>query len=362
MQATWRFFTAFNIPVKIHWSFSLIFVWIFFVGWFNEFELAKVLWLSLIFIALFICVILHEFGHALMAKFYGVQTRDIILSPIGGLARLEKLPKNPIQELFIALAGPLVNFGIAMLLFIVLIALNKQELALEKSFFTNLGIGKFNFIKLIFDMNLALGVLNLIPAFPMDGGRIFRALLSLKLSSETATKYSAILGQLLAIIAIILGFTIFKNPVLPIVGAFIFFLANQEYRNFKFLKKLDETPLAKILRPNYTKLYLTDTIEEVLQKKGEHENSFLIFNKEESLQGVLHATFLKDAIKSKNEDDFVEKYLSPNFEYLSVDRNVKDLYFTLQKNGYSILPVIEHGEIIGVIDRTALVDLIKGRE
>ena len=106
---------------------------------------------------------------------------------------------------------------------------------------------------------------------------------------------------------------------------------------------------------------MIDTIAEVIEKQNKDEHSFLIFDQQENLQGVLHATFLKDAIKSKNENDLVEKYLSPNFEFVSADTNVKELYFTLQKNGYSILPVIMHGVIIGVIDRTAYVQFTQKR-
>jgi Zn-dependent protease len=354
MQGTWRFFTAFNIPVKIHWSFGLIFVWVFFVGWFNAFEVDKILWLGLIFLGLFICVILHEYGHALTARWFGVGTKDIILSPIGGLARLEKLPQKPMQELLIALAGPLVNFAIALLLIALIYVMNKAFI-FENPFFSNLDISVDNFLRLMFDMNLALGLLNLIPAFPMDGGRILRALLSLRLDSSTATKWAAYLGQGIAVIAIILGFTIIKNPVLPIVGAFIFFLANQEFRNLKFTQRLDALEMNNLLRTDFTRIYLEDTIDQVSTKKMGHENSFLIFDQEENLVGVLHATFLKDALKRNKGTEVVSTYLSTNFEILPYDIKIKSVYYKMQNAGYSILPVFKNDQIIGVIDRSGFV-------
>ncbi|MEL6987948.1 MAG: M50 family metallopeptidase, partial [Bacteroidota bacterium] len=140
MQGTWKFFSLFNIPVKIHWSFGLIFIWIFLVGYINSFQWDKILWLGLIFLVLFTCVIMHEFGHALSAKWYGVRTRDIILSPIGGLARLEKVPSNPIHEFFIALAGPMVNFVIALILFLCIYFFAPKSY-LHAAFFSSLEIG-----------------------------------------------------------------------------------------------------------------------------------------------------------------------------------------------------------------------------
>jgi len=357
MQGTWRFFTVFNIPVKIHWSFGLIFVWVFFVGWFNAFEVNKILWLGLIFLGLFACVILHEYGHALTARWFGVGTRDIILSPIGGLARLEKLPQKPMQELLIALAGPAVNFGIAILLTVLIFSLNKSFI-FENAIFSNIEISVDNFLRLMFDMNLALGLLNLIPAFPMDGGRILRALLSLKMKPAIATKWSAYLGQGIAVVAIILGFTIFKNPVLPIVGAFIFFLANKEYRNLRFTQQLAALIMDNLLRKNFTKIYLDDSIDQVRSRKLENENSFLIFDKDDNIAGVLHATFLKDAIKRNKGAEKVATYLSTNFEIIPYDIKIEAVYYKMQNTGYSILPVFKNDQIIGVVDRTGFVEAL----
>ena len=119
MRGSLRLFTWFGIPVHLHWSFGLIFLYAFWIGYDNNLDISGTVWLMGFFVALFGCVLLHEYGHALTARRYGVATHDIILTPIGGIARLEKMPEKPVQEFVVAIAGPLVNVAIALLLFAV---------------------------------------------------------------------------------------------------------------------------------------------------------------------------------------------------------------------------------------------------
>jgi Zn-dependent protease len=117
MGGSLKLFTWFGIPVHLHWTFGLIFLYAMWIGFSNGLTLVDTGWLMVFFIALFTCVLLHEYGHSLTARRYGVQTQDIILTPIGGIARLERMPEKPVQEFLVALAGPMVNVVIALLLF-----------------------------------------------------------------------------------------------------------------------------------------------------------------------------------------------------------------------------------------------------
>ena len=126
MKGTLKIATLFNIPVFLHWSFPLIFVWILFLGYQIDAGVQPIVMLSVFFISIFSCVVLHEYGHALTARKYGVNTRDIILSPIGGVARLEKIPSRPIEELLVAIAGPAVNLVIALILLPILLLFRKD--------------------------------------------------------------------------------------------------------------------------------------------------------------------------------------------------------------------------------------------
>lgn len=226
-----------QIPVFIHWSFSLILGWIAYLCIQEGADWVISLWLATFAAAVFTCVVLHEYGHALMARRFGVQTRDIILLPMGGLARLESLPQNPIEEFYIAIAGPMVNIAIAIMLspylwisdfgladFQLLFSENNAELQIYSPF-------QF-LIPLLIGTNLMLAFFNMLPAFPMDGGRVFRALLTLALGRLKATQIAATLGQIIALIFMAAG-VYFRHPIIPLVGVFVFLAAMYEYRNIK---------------------------------------------------------------------------------------------------------------------------------
>ena len=203
----------------IHWSFGMLVLFVIYIGLTNKLSFSEILAFGLYVIILFICVVLHEYGHALMARKYGVKTRDIILSPIGGVARLEKIPEEPYKELLIAIAGPLVNVVIAILLSTLTLIIFSGGILPSAE---NLELLKYpsEFIRFVIVMNIALFVFNLIPAFPMDGGRILRSLLAMKWGRVKATRIAAFVGRILAIGFVIFGVTI-GNILLSVIGVFI---------------------------------------------------------------------------------------------------------------------------------------------
>ncbi|HFA50145.1 MAG TPA: site-2 protease family protein [Bacteroidetes bacterium] len=214
----------------LHWSFILLFVFLLYYGCSENYSLHEFLWWAAFGGALFLSILLHEFGHALMAKRYGVKTKDITLLPIGGMARLNRLPDKPKHELLVAVAGPLVNVGIAILLvphfwWIVKPALAQHEIPAPE----NIDNDFFFFLPLLLFLNLLLAVFNMLPAFPMDGGRMLRALLSIKWGRLRATKAAVFIGHFIAAAMVIFG--IWRNQLsYTFIGAFIYFTANREYR------------------------------------------------------------------------------------------------------------------------------------
>jgi Zn-dependent protease len=176
---------------------------------------------------------LHELGHALAAKKYGIRTQDIILLPIGGVARLERMPNRPIQELWVALAGPAVNVVIAALLAICLwftkTLTPDNQLAMTTS----------AFVERIMGVNIFLVLFNMIPAFPMDGGRVFRALLATRVAYSKATQVSANLGQGIALLFGVIG--LFYNPILLFIAFFVWMGAAQETRMIRAKSALNRT-------------------------------------------------------------------------------------------------------------------------
>lgn len=224
-----------GVPIKIHYSIVLTFGLVAYVAIENDLSTAQTLGFGAYFLCLFICVLLHEYGHILMARHYGIETQDIILSPIGGIARLKGFPNKPGQEIIIALAGPLVNVIIVLMIRVIFWLLGVGRInpdIIDYSIFSN----PIGFLHMVMVMNGFLCLFNLIPAFPMDGGRVFRGLLSYKMSKEKATYVASIVGRVFAVAFIALGIYN-KMWVLVLIGVFVFFAAGIEYAAIKRAKQ-----------------------------------------------------------------------------------------------------------------------------
>ncbi len=205
--------------VHVHLTFFLLLLWVAVVGWQAGGAPGAVE--GLLFILLvFLCVVLHEFGHVLVARRYGIRTPDITLLPIGGVASLERMPEKPSQELAVAVAGPLVNVVIAGLLVVLLGA------RFELSEVSELQAAQLSLAGRLAAVNVIIVLFNLIPAFPLDGGRMLRALLAMRLDRARATMLAARIGQGFAILFAVLG--LFGNPILLLIAVFIFFAAQAE--------------------------------------------------------------------------------------------------------------------------------------
>lgn len=205
--------------VRVHLTFFLLLAFVFASHWRQGGTAAA--WDGVIFFsAVFLCVLLHEFGHVAAAARYGIRTPDVTLWPFGGVASLERMPERPSQELVVALAGPAVNIVIALLLVLILGA-NVGGDALDTIEDPGQGL-----LARLAAVNVALVVFNMIPAFPMDGGRVLRALLAMKLGLPRATEIAAFIGQGIAVALAVIGF--FVNPMLILIGAFVFMAAAGE--------------------------------------------------------------------------------------------------------------------------------------
>src|SRR6266704_3397071 len=206
-----------GIQLRIHITFLLLIAWLAF-GYYAEGGSAVALGRVLFVLLLFVCVVLHEFGHAIAAKNFGINTPDITLLPIGGVARLQRMPDEPRQELIIALAGPLVNVVIAFTLFAVV---GWRGLAAQAA------MGGSDLLAQLLVINVVLVLFNLLPAFPMDGGRVLRALLATRLSYARATQIAASIGQGCAFVFGFLGL-FGPNPFLLFIALFVYIGASQE--------------------------------------------------------------------------------------------------------------------------------------
>lgn len=348
--------TFWQIPVKIHWSFGLLLLFVLYTAFTNGLKMWQSIGFVFYVLLLFLCVVFHEYGHALTARRYGVITRDILLSPIGGVARLESMPDKPKQEFFIAIAGPIVNIIIATILGLILFFTTGQ-------IFPDVNDFRFDdpaeFVRYIAWMNLALFMFNLIPAFPMDGGRILRALLAAKLGKVRATHIAMRIGRILAI-----GFVIFgifnQQLILAMIGLFIFMMAGQEYEQTRVMSILSKTRVRDIMRTSFTKLHLSDSYAHVLEKYyREGEQNFLVFDSMGNLSGTVPELFIKDTIKNNTPDKSVNQLMSSRTVKVSPEDMLKDVIEKMKTEGVAIVAVEDNNQLIGILDRNNIENHIK---
>jgi Zn-dependent protease len=252
MRWSWRIGRLAGIGIYVHATFFLLILFILFVNWQQGKSLATALAGVFFILVIFGCIVLHELGHALAARHYGIQTRDITLLPIGGLARLERMPDVPIQELWVALAGPAVNAVIAgVLLGFDLAAGIHPDLA---TFRWSGG----SFLNKLMVVNFWLLAFNLIPAFPMDGGRVLRALLARRMEYTRATHTAARVGQGIAYLFGLVG--LFTDPFLLFIALFVWMGAEQEAAMTQMHTSLGGIPVQRAMLTDFRTLQPDDPL------------------------------------------------------------------------------------------------------
>lgn len=356
MKGAVKILTAFNIPVFIHWSFGLILAYVLYISNDEGLSGSETIWAVITVLGLFFCVTLHEFGHALAARRYGVGTKDIALYPIGGIARLERLPKKPIQEFVVAIAGPLVNFAICLIILPYMIFISDSFNALGGG----LASSASDFLPVMFILNLVLGLFNLIPAFPMDGGRILRALLSIPFDRVKATLVAARIGQAFGLLAVYLAVaTEYTGPFTAFIGFFIFMMAQQEYRFVKTEEKLNSGFVKDIMRKEFTRFFPEEPMYSAINElRKDVERNFLVFSKDEKLVGILNQQGILNAIKEEKRTSEVYQYMSQKIVAVSKETTLGKVFEVMQE-GISICPVMEGNEVIGVVDVTGMNKFMK---
>lgn len=354
-EGTIKLATFFEIPVKVHWTFGLLLAFVMYSAFMDSADWGQaMIFVGFVFV-LFLCVILHEYGHAIAARKFGVKTKDIILSPIGGVARLNNMPSKPAQELVIAIAGPFVNLVIFSTLTLILWQFTGKILP------ENDGMqfqSPLEFLRWVNLLNISLFVFNLIPAFPMDGGRVLRALLALKIGRVKATHLASVIGRILAVGFIAYG-VYSQNLILSLIGLFIFMMAGKEYDQTKLSELVQTSKAKEVMRNQFTKLQLHDGYPFVIQRFHEGEKNFVVFDITGNPIGTLPELFIKDAIDHPNDILTIgERYVS-NTQNISPDMVLDDIISLMKGKGIAILPVVSDGEVQGVIDRNDIETFIR---
>ncbi len=340
-----------GIKIFIHWTFLILLGWIFIMHYQMGHGVYAGFMGVLFILALFGCVTLHELGHALTAKRFKIITKSITLLPIGGLAQLERLPEKPARELLVAIAGPLVNVALAIILFFYLSlsgnmpSLTQMQHMNESGFWLNL-----------FSANVMLALFNLIPAFPMDGGRVLRALLSFRLERGTATKIAAGVGQLLAIGFVFLGF--FSNIWLAFIGVFIYLGAGAE-ASFETMKSaLAGYTVKDVLMRQFTSLLPHDTLEKAVQALLNGQEREFVVVENDKVKGILTRRELVKGLSEFGKISPVSNVMRKDFITLTPDMPLQEVYQKMTTNGCAVAPVLENNRLAGIVDRENMEELL----
>ncbi len=337
--------------VRIHFTFFLLLAWI----GFSNAQTGGVPGAidGMVFVSLvFACVLLHEFGHALAARRYGIKTPDITLLPIGGIARLERMPEDPGREVIVALAGPAVNVVLA-LVFIVLLGGNFSITSVEGFLQTQESmLGRLAFV------NIVLVVFNLIPAFPMDGGRVLRAVLSLQFGRIKATQYAAYAGQALA-----LGFGVLAlmggSPILILIAVFIFFAANAESQQVRMSAATSGRRAYHAVITRFESLAPHNTARDagnMLLTTTQQE--FPVLDAERTVLGFVTRAGLIKALREQGPDTSVIQFMEREVETISAHAALESAIDALRSSPARCVAVKDDdGRFVGYISAENLTEL-----
>jgi Zn-dependent protease/CBS domain-containing protein len=333
--------TVLGIAVHMHLTFLLLIAWVAASHWMRDGSaIAAATGVGFI-LALFACVLLHEFGHSLMARRYGIGTRDITLLPIGGLARLEKMPEKPKQELWIALAGPAVNVVIAALLFLWLqITGGWEPLA-------NLNVSGGSFAGRLLIVNLFLVGFNMLPAFPMDGGRVLRALLAMRMDYTKATQTAAATGQFMAFVFGFMG--LFGNPFLLFIAFFVWIGAAQEAQHVQVKSSLEGVTTERAMQTNFKVLSSAHTLQDAIDLIIEGSQQDFPVTWGEEVIGILTRSDMMVALAQTGTGARVADVMRREFETVQANEQLGPVLKKLTETDLRTLPVLRDGRLAGLL-------------
>jgi Zn-dependent protease len=324
-------FRVAGIQLRIHITFLLLIAWLAF-GYYAQGGSAVAASRVIFVLLLFLCVVLHEFGHAFAAKAFGINTPDITLLPIGGVARLERMPEEPVQELIIAVAGPLVNVVIALGLFV---AGGAQGL-LNRSTVEGGGL-----IAQLLTINIMLVLFNLLPAFPMDGGRVLRALLATRMSYARATQVAATVGQGFAFVFGFLGL-FGPNPFLLFIALFVYIGASQEAALAQMKDVSRRFPVSSAMVREFRTLTENASLQEAVDALlATSQHDFPVVDETGSVAGLLTRHDLIAALRKNDPTLTVGDVMRRDIPTVTTGTRFEEAFRIMQECNCPAVPVLD---------------------
>ena len=327
-----------GIDIYVHWTFSVMLGWVFLSHVWSKHGLDMAIEGVAFVATIFACVALHELGHALMARRFGVRTRDITLYPIGGVARLERIPEKPSEELLVAIAGPVVNFLIAGALWLSVDALPDAS---------QVSMVGGRFLAKVMYVNLSIGAFNLLPAFPMDGGRVLRALLAMRMDYVRATQIAATAGQIVAALLGLLG--LFGNWFLLFIALFVFSAAQQEALLVQTRAVLRGVPVTDAMLRHFSTLQEAEPLSRAVELLlGSEQEDFPVL-RDGGVIGVLTRKDLLRALAGNDRDQPVAAVMTQTSAVADASEMLDAAFRRMQESGCTSLPVVRQGALVGML-------------
>ncbi|HEX4653477.1 MAG TPA: site-2 protease family protein [Candidatus Udaeobacter sp.] len=338
-----------GIQVRIHITFLLLIAWLAF-GYYAQGGSAAAASRVIFILLLFLCVVLHEFGHAFAAKAFGINTPDITLLPIGGVARLERMPEEPVQELIIAVAGPLVNVVIALGLFVA---------GGAQAVFNPTAVEAGGLVGQLLTINIMLVLFNLLPAFPMDGGRVLRALLATRMSYARATQVAATVGQGFAFIFGFLGL-FGPNPFLLFIALFVYIGASQEAALAQMKDLSRRFPVSSAMVREFRTLAedasLQDAVDALLATS---QHDFPVVNDAGNVAGVLTRQDLIGALRKNDPTVTVGDVMRRDIPTVTTGTRFEDAFRIMQECNCPAVPVLDNMKrLVGLLTPENVTELM----
>ncbi|MEM3704301.1 MAG: site-2 protease family protein [Candidatus Bathyarchaeia archaeon] len=339
MKYSFKIGSVWGIPIELHITFILLMAAIFILSY-------PQLYLFILILFLFVFVVIHELAHSVVARHYKIKVRKIVLYPIGGVSEIEEIPEKPSIEWRMAIAGPLTSFAIGA----ILLALN--QIILIETQPTPLAPALSTAGSLMLDLamlNFFLGAFNLIPAFPMDGGRVFRALLAERMKFSDATKYAAFMGKLFGILMMVVG--IFYNLWLIIIGMFIYIGASEEAEQTIVSTTLARVRVKDVMYPEAASVTPESTLSEALEVMFKARYHDALIEKDGAFQGVVT---WNEIMKIKPEQRGELKVSQLPIKNVSVfpDESILEAYKIMMREKIDLVPVVSKEapmKVVGVL-------------
>lgn len=355
MRWSFNLLTIAGTQIRVHVTFLLLLGWLAW-GAAQTGGAAAAAGITLFLLAVFLCILLHEFGHIFMARRFGIRTPEVLLSPIGGLARLERMPDEPGQELQVALAGPAVTAVIVILLWgtLALTGGSVEPILLGESARPSLVPG-------LMWVNIYLLLFNLIPAFPMDGGRVLRAVLARRKGMVAGTRIAVRIGQGFAIaLGLLALFGPYPNPILILIAGFIFLAAQAEASMVETRAAGRGIRATQMMVTDFRVLRVHATLRDAADAllTGE-QREFPVVDDLGRLKGMLTRDHLIRGLSGQGPDASVQGVMAPVTETVPVHMTFDHALERLRRSGLPALPVVgEDGSLVGLLTLDNITDLL----